>query len=155
MPKKLNQQVNNMRFFESKVPLIVGFCMLFTMLNTSANTRYNNSAEMYTWVSGDSAPVVEVFIKETSVFAKIKAKSTDHNNLELPAIELKHLNSRLFDEYKDHYILIQDFNSDTFQDIGVMKSIGYGGANRCYSIFEYQPAFYSFRSHASKTVCVK
>lgn len=141
----------NFLFFTNYKPLQITafiFIFLLVMFNISANSRYINAEGQKLWVSDEGEPVVEVFIKGASVFAKVRA-------VDLPAIELKKINSNLLNENTEQFILIRDFNQDGLMDVGVMKSIGYGSGDRCYSVFEYKPAFYSFSSRVSKTVCIK
>jgi len=137
-----------------KVIVIVPF-LLLSMFNVSANNRYTNAEGQGKWIYDQSAPAIEVFIKGSSVYAKIYAQSKSNASVDLPAIQLKKVNSPLLNEYTEEFIKIQDFNQDKLMDIGILKSVGYGGGERCYSVFEYQPNFYSFNSRATKTICVK
>lgn len=131
---------------------------LFILMSfsASANNRYINTDGQGIWVSDAGEPVVEVYIKGASVYAKLKAQSEKTKNvINLPATKLKKINSNLLNEYTEQFVLIRDFNKDNLMDVGVLKSVGYGSGDRCYSVFEYQPDFYSFSSRASKTICIQ
>lgn len=149
-----------MKFLKSKqykqfaINTFAGSLMLISF-GASANNRYINADGQGKWFSDSGESVVEVFIKDASVYAKIKAQSINTKNaLDLPATKLKKINSNLLNEYTEQFIVIRDFNKDNLMDVGVLKSVGYGSGDRCYSVFEYQPDFYSFSSRASKTICI-
>ena len=116
-----------------------------------ANDRYINYDGQGVWTTESNTPAVKVYIQGASVYAGIIAQN---NNIELPPIRLKRVNSNLLNEYTDHFIRIQDFNNDGWQDVAILKSAGYGTSTLCYSVFEYQPDFYSYSPHASKTICI-
>lgn len=119
-----------------------------------ANNRYENYQGQGVWSFDSDKQSIKVFIKGLSVYAQTR----DSADL-LPAIRLKKINSNLLNDYTDHYVLIEDFNNNGWQDIGVLKSVGFDGksvnsmSHYCYAVFEYQPDFYGFRAHSSKTVC--
>lgn len=117
------------------------------MVATMANDRYINYEGQGIWTSGSGSPVVQVTLKGSSVYAKVIGQ-------DLPDIRLKTINSELLNEYTERFIMMQDYTKDNFTDIAVLKSVGFGGANRCYSVFEYLPDFYSFRSRSTKTICL-
>ncbi len=117
----------------------------------TATDRYVNYESQGVWSSVLSKPAVKVFI-ENSV---VKAKLLTESKVDLPAIKLKKINSLLLNEYTEHYINLQDFDNDGLLDIGVLKSVGYGGGKRCYSVFEYKPDFYSYSSKVKKTICIE
>ena len=143
-----------MNFNKLKTVSIVTLLFL-SMFNASANNRYINTEDQGKWIYDQSNPAIEVFIQDSSVYAKIITQSKSSASENLPGIRLKTVNSLLLNEYTEHFIKIQDFNNDAFADIGILKSVGYGGGDRCYSVFEYKPSFYSFSPRATKTVCVK
>lgn len=124
----------------------MAFVMVFAMTYTMTVMAYEGQGE---WFSNSSAPAVRVYIKGSFVYAQLSDRS-----LNLPATKLKHVSGNLLNEYAADYIKIQDFNRDRFSDIGVLKSVGYGGSNRCYAIFEYMPSFYSYKTRSTKTVCL-
>ena len=131
----------------SKILSIVIISLLVS--NTFANNRYNNYQGQGVWFSESGMPLVEVTIKGAYVYAHLRDQKV------LPAVKLKSINSELLNEYTEKFILLQDYNADDFNDVAVLKSVGYGGANRCYSVFEYVPSVFSYRSRSTKTVCVK
>lgn len=122
--------------------------LFFTLFNVTANNRYGSYEGQGRWSSASTTPVVEVYLKGAYIYAKSFIRSFD-----LPESQLKTINSNLLNEYKDQFILVEDFNNDSFNDIGVLKSAGLGGSPLCYSIFEYMPEFYVYRSKSNKTVC--
>lgn len=143
-----------MNFNKLKKVVIIPF-LLFGMFSASANNRSANAEGQGRWIYDQSNPAIEVFIQGSSVYAKTIGQSKSSASPNLPAIKLKKVNSPLLNEYTEQFIKIQDFNNDMLMDIGILKSVGYGGGERCYSVFEYKPNFYSFSSRATKTVCVK
>ena len=117
-----------------------------TVSSATANNRYTNFDGQGVWTENSSSPAIEVTLKGSALYAKLADQK-------LPAIRLKTINSRLLNEYTEQYIKMQDYSGDGYTDIAVLKSVGFAGANRCYSVFEYLPSFYSFRSRSSKTIC--
>ena len=117
-----------------------------TVSSATANNRYTNFDGQGVWTENSSSPAIEVTLKGSALYAKLADQK-------LPAIRLKTINSRLLNEYTEQYIKMQDYSGDGYTDIAVLKSVGFAGENRCYSVFEYLPSFYSFRSRSSKTIC--
>jgi len=128
--------------------LALSICLIAT--NAIANDRYNNSEAQGVWKSAADSPALEVFIKGSSIYAKLGGKSQD-----LPAIRLRKINNNLLNEYTNEYIRLEDYNRDGLTDIAVLKSVGKRKNKHCYSVFEYKADFYSFSSHATKTICVE
>jgi len=114
-----------------------------------ANDRFNNYEGQREWYSSSVTPAVKVYIKGSFIYALV-----NNRKINLPPIKLKQVSGNLLNEYATDYIRIEDFTHDRFSDIGVLKSVGYGGSNRCYAIFEYSPKFYSYKSKSRKTVCI-
>ncbi len=128
--------------------IFISVLLLSFWSSSFANNRYGSYEGQGRWTSTSITPTVEVYLKGSSIYAKPQDKTLD-----MPATRLKRVNSNLLNEYTEQFILLEDFNGDSYQDIGVLKSIKLGGNSLCYSIYEYQPAFYVYRSRASKTVC--
>jgi len=102
------------------------------------------------WFSNYGTPSVKVYIKNAFVYAQVSKR-----NLDLSATKLKYVNGRLLNEYDTDYIQIKDYNGDGYSDIGVLTSVGYGGSNQCYAVFEYLPDFYGYKTRSKKTVCIE
>jgi len=102
------------------------------------------------WFSNSGIPNVKVYIKNAFVYAQVSKR-----DLDLSANKLKYVNGRLLNEYGAEYIQIKDYNGDGYSDIGVLTSVGYGGSNQCYAVFEYLPNFYGYKTRSKKTVCVE
>ena len=134
------------------VKLLLSSMLISVFVSTLATDRYVNYESQGLWTSVSSKPAVKVFIEGSAVKAKLL---TESSGADLPAIKLKTINSLLLNEYTEDYIKIQDFNNNGQVDIGILKSVGYGGSKRCYSVFEYQPDFYSYSSRATKTICIE
>lgn len=111
-----------------------------------ANSRYSNYRGQGVWTSDSSLQSINVTLKGSSLYAQIAGAK-------LPAIRLKTINSELLNEYTEQFVKLQDYTGDGNTDIAILKSVGFAGANRCYSVFEYIPSFYSFRGKSSKTIC--
>lgn len=120
-----------------------------------AKDSYTDYKGKGVWESVASQPVFKVFIDKASVKAILlnQGSESDSKNNQLPAIRLKSVNNVLFNEYAKDYININDFDHDGWLDVGILKSLGYGGGKRCYSVYQYKPELYSFSSRASKTAC--
>ena len=129
--------------------LLFSLSILAISTTVTANNRYINFDGQGVWTSNSSTPAVRVYIKGSYLYAQAK-----NRKLKLPATKLKRVNGNLLNEYTHEYIRIQDFNHDKFADIGILKSVGYGGSNRCYAVFEYLPKFYSYKARSKKTVCI-
>jgi len=133
--------------------LVLPLGLFFYALSVQANNRYENYQGQGTWSFSSNKQSVQVFIKGSYVYAQAQ------NQKQLPAARLKRVNSNLLNDYTGQYIVIEDFNNDGWQDIGVLKSVGFTGNRElqyehCYAVFDYVPGFYSFRSRPSKTVCL-
>lgn len=132
------------------IKTIFVFSTFLLAFSAIANDRYTNYQAQGEWYSSVSNPSVKVFIKGTFLYAQAM-----DDRLNFPPVRLKRVSGRLLNEYTNEYIRIQDFNHDKYDDVGVLKSVSYGGSNRCYAIFEYQPGFYSYKSRSTKTVCIE
>jgi hypothetical protein len=133
--------------------IFLSVSLLFSAASVQANNRYENYQGQGIWSFRSDKQAVQVFIKGSNVYAQVQSQT------QLPATRLKRVNSNLLNDYTGQYIVIEDFNNDGWQDIGVLKSVGFTGnrecqGEHCYAVFEYVPGFYSFRSKASKTVCL-
>jgi len=135
----------------NKIFFSLSILIVATVVTTAAiaDIRGNNYNGQGEWYSNSATPAVKVFIKDAFVYVKL-----NNRKLNLSPVKLKQVNGNLLNEYTADYILIQDFTQDRFLDIGVLKSVGYGGSNRCYAVFEYFPKFYSYKSKSRKTVCI-
>ena len=125
--------------------LIFSFSVLLVVAISTATLASPSQKE---WYSNSSNPAVKVFIKGAFVYAQISNRSLD-----MPAAKLKYVSGNLLNEYGADYIHIKDFTHDGLLDIGVLTSVGYGGSNRCYAVFEYSPSFYVYETRSKKTVC--
>ncbi len=139
--------------FASRCFVVCGLSLLFMSVSVQANNRYENYRGQGNWSFNSNKQAVQVFIKGSYVYARAQSQPP------LPATRLKRVNSNLLNDYTGQYIVIEDFNHDGWQDVAVLKSIGFSGNRElayehCYAVFDYVPAFYSFRSKASKTVCL-
>lgn len=129
---------------------LISLLFILVATNAMSNDRYANYEAQGEWYSNSTNPAVKVFIRGSYVYAELRNRKQN-----LPATKLKRVNGVLLNEYTNQFIRIQDFNSDKFADIGVLKSVSYGGSNRCYSVFVYSPKFYTYKSKSSKTVCIE
>lgn len=129
--------------------IIFSLAVLIVATSAIANNRYVNYEGQGVWSANSSTPAVRVYIKGSYIYARLNNRS-----LKLPPTKLKRVNGNLLNEYTADYIHIQDFNHDKFLDIGILKSVGYGGSNRCYAVFEYLPKFYSYKSRSRTTACI-
>jgi len=128
--------------FSASLVMVLFLTIITTSLSAAGNTKQ--------WFSNSGLPNVRVYIKNAFVYAQVSRR-----NLNLPASKLKYVNGRLLNEYNADYIQIKDYNGDGYSDIGVLTSVGYGGSNQCYAVFEYLPKFYSYKTRSKKTVCVE
>jgi len=138
-----------MKQLNFKLLMIIG--LLITAFNAVGNDRYINFDGQGIWTTELNTPAVSVFLKDSSVYAKISAQNSANN---LPPIRLKRINSDLLNEHTENFIRIHDYNDDGWLDVAVLKSSGYGLSKLCYSVFEYQPDFYSYSPRVSKTICI-
>ena len=135
----------------NKIFFSLSILIVATVVTTAAiaDVRDNNYNGQGEWYSNSGTPSVKVFIKEAFVYVQL-----NNRKLNLSPVKLKQVNGNLLNEYGADFIRIQDFTQDRFSDIGVLKSVGYGGSNRCYAVFEYSPKSYSYKSKSRKTVCI-
>ncbi len=127
---------------------ILGMILFST---AQANNRYENYQGQGTWSFNSAKQSVQVFVKGAYVYAQTQK--------ELPASRLKRFNSNLLNGFTEQFIVIQDVNNDGWQDVAVLKSVGFAGNGdsrnaRCYAVFEYVPGVYSFKTRPGKTVCM-
>lgn len=130
--------------------IFLGLFVLFIAASATANDKYANFQGQGEWYSSASNPAVKIFIKGVHVYAE-----SLNRKLNLSATQLKRVNGGLLNEYTNQYIKVQDFNHDGFDDIGVLKSVSYGAGTRCYSVFNYMPNYYSYKTKSTKTVCIE
>ena len=97
------------------------------------------------WVSDKSNPTITVSIHDKKVW--IKTLKT------LAITKVRAVNRSLLDQHKENYIKIKDFNEDGTKDVGVLDGVGYGGNNKCYSVYEYDPVALTYKNKASFTAC--
>ena len=97
------------------------------------------------WYSTSGSPNVTVAIDGTKVTATVWS--------DIPSVDLQVVNTLLVDEFPNQYVKIQDYNKDGVLDVGIMKGVGYGGSNACYSVYEYDPVAFSYRNDATMTFC--
>ena len=131
--------------------LTISAVLVGIYFGASTTDRYENYEGQGVWNSVSSQPPVRVFIDGTTVKVKLLTESSEN---ELPAIKLKTISSLLLNDHTADYIKINDYNDDGYNDIAVLKSVGYSGNKKCYSVFPYKPDYFSFSSRPIKTVCI-
>ncbi len=131
------------RIFSLSVLLILAISMI-PLANADQQTSQKE------WYSYSNNPTVKAYIKGSFVYAQISTR-----NLEMPASKLKSISGYLLNEYGADYIHIEDLNHNGRLDIGILTSVGYGGSNPCYAVFEYSPSFYVFKTRSRKTICLE
>jgi len=131
------------RIFSFSASLIIAI----SAMSVISSPAFANSNQKV-WYSNSSNPAVKVYIKGSFVYAQISNRSLD-----MPVTKLKYVSGNLLNEFGADYIHIKDFSHNGLLDIGVLTSVGYGGSNRCYKVYEYSPKFYVYKSRAKKTVC--
>jgi hypothetical protein len=127
--------------------ILLFISMIFSVFVTN-NTLANNNNEAgrhTTWHSGNAQFSVWVSILKTNVNVTVWS--------DVPAVTLQKVNSHLWNTYGKQYVLINDFNRDGQLDIGIMEGAGVAGSDKCYAVYEYVPAHFSYRNTSSMMVC--
>lgn len=116
----------------------ISICIpLLSFANTPSTTEK--------WVSNEINPPVTISIHDKKVWIKTWDNITEQ--------EIRAVNQNLLDQHKKKYVLIKDFNKDGIKDVGLLDGAGYGGNNKCYSVYEYDSVIQVYKKKASFTAC--
>ena len=128
-----------------KTIAVATLSLLLPACSHSTTTKNKISTEI--WASKYGKPNITVRVKNNMVTVKNTKKN--------PKVKqnLQYTNSLLLNRFSKKYIKIRDYTSNGYNDIAIMKGAGYGGNNRCYKIYPYQPLKMRFDKRSQLTVC--